>query len=64
MMGFTPSRQKGKAYRLALVRQTGEHLEIAFIEDPIRNLKLTRQCRQWVWECATYDFVPERFALE
>lgn len=58
------ARQKGKAYRLALVRQTGEHLEIAFIEDPIQNVKLTRQCRQWVWECSAYDFNPERFALE
>ena len=58
------ARQKGKAYRLVLVRQAGEHLEIAFIEDPINNLKLTRQCRQWVWECSGYDFNPERFALE
>ena len=57
-------RQKGMAYRLALVRQTGEHLEIAFIEDPVNNIKLTRQCRQWVWECSAYDFNPERFALE
>jgi hypothetical protein len=58
------ARQKGKAYRLAVVRQTGDHLEIAFIADPIHNLKLTRQCRQWVWECTAYDFAPERFALE
>jgi len=58
------ARQKGRTYRLALVRQTAEHLEIAFIEDPIRNLKLTRQCRQWVWECSAYNFNPHRFALE
>ena len=58
------ARQKGKAYRLALVRQTAEHLEIAFVEDPIHNLQLTRQCRQWVWECSMYDFNPQRFALE
>lgn len=58
------ARQKGKAYRLALVRQAGDFLEIAFIEDPVQKLKLTRQCRQWVWECGSYDFVPERFRVE
>ncbi len=58
------ARQKGAAYRLALVRQTNSHLEIAFISDPASELKLTRQCRQWVWECSMYDFNPERFAVE
>ena len=58
------ARQKAQAYRLALVRQTNTHMEIAFIADPISQLQLTRQCRQWVWECATYDFTPDRFALE
>jgi hypothetical protein len=58
------ARQKGKAYRLALVRQTNEFLEVAFITDPVNQLKLTRQCRQWVWECAGYEFHPERFTLE
>lgn len=58
------ARQKGKAYRLTLVCEVGEHLEIAFIEDPVHNVKLTRQCRQWVWECSAYDFNPERFSLE
>lgn len=57
------ARQKGLAYRLALLRQTNTHVEIAFIPDPISQLKLTRQCRQWVWECANYKFEPERFAL-
>lgn len=58
------ARQKGRAYRLVLVRQTNTHIEIAFIADPINQLQLTRQCRQWVWECATYDFTPDRFVLE
>lgn len=58
------ARQKGRAYRLALVRQTNIHIEVAFIADPISRLQLTRQCRQWVWECATYEFTPDRFALE
>lgn len=58
------ARQKASGYRLALVRQTNGYLEIAFIRDPANQLKFTRQCRQWVWECASYDFAPERFALE
>ena len=58
------ARQKGGAYQLALVRQTGAYLEVAFIEDPANHLALTRQCRQWVWECSSYDFAPQRFVLE
>lgn len=58
------AREKGNAYRLALVRQTNSHLEVAFIRDPTSQLKLTRQCRQWVWECSDYAFVAERFALD
>jgi len=58
------ARDKGAAYWLALVRQTQTDLEVAFIRDPSRQLKLTRQCRQWVWECAAYEFTPERYPLE
>ena len=39
-------------------------MEIAFIADPARNLKMVRQCRQWVWFCDCYPFEPERFALK
>lgn len=58
------ARQKGDAYQLAIVRQSGAYLEIAFIKDPANQLPLTRQCRQWVWECSSYDFTPERFLLD
>ena len=59
------ARQKGGQYQLAIVRQDGaDFLEIAFIRDPIHHLKLTRQCRQWVWECAEYTLNPRRFPLE
>ena len=58
------ARQKGHAYRLAIVRQSGAYLEVAFIKDPANQLPLTRQCRQWVWECSSYDFTPERFLLD
>jgi hypothetical protein len=58
------ARQKGAAYRLAIVRQAGADLEVAFIPEPANRLQLTRQCRQWVWECSSYEYDPERFLLE
>lgn len=58
------ARQKGSAYQLAIVRQSRADLEVAFIEDPTNKLELTRQCRQWVWECSSYEFIPERFLLD
>jgi len=58
------ARQKGKSYLIAVVRQTESHLEVEFIADPTTRLKLLRQCRQWVWECATYGYNPERYPLE
>ena len=58
------ARQRGAKYLLAIVRQTGNFLEVAFIRNPIQDLKLTRQCRQWVWECNEYTFTPHRFPLE
>ena len=58
------ARLKGKGYRLALVHLANDCLEIAFIEDPVQHLKLTRQCKQWAWECGSYDFNPERFRVE
>ncbi len=58
------ARQAGAAYRLAVVRQAGANLEVAFIPDPANRLELTRRCRQWVWECFSYEYEPQRFILE
>jgi hypothetical protein len=58
------ARIKGDAYQLALVRDAGAALEVAFIQNPVSRLDLTRQCRQWVWECSSYEFDPQRFLLE
>ena len=57
------ARQKGDNFRLAIVRQDGNFLEVAFIGNPVQQLSLTRQCRQWVWECNSYSFAPQRFPL-
>jgi hypothetical protein len=58
------ARERGAAYRLAIVRQTNADLEVSFIRDPANQLELTRQCRQWMWECSSYPYAPERFLLE
>ena len=58
------AREKGVAYRLGLVRLTNTHLEVAFISDPVRQLKFTRQYRQLVWECVEYEFDAKRYPLE
>ncbi len=58
------ARQAGSAYRLAVVRQASADLEVAFIRDPANRLELTRKCRQWVWECLSYEYEPEKFLLE
>lgn len=58
------ARQKGARYQLAIVQQVGNFLEVAFIPDPVHQLNLTRQCRQWVWECSEYSFAPQQFPLE
>lgn len=58
------ARQKGTNYKLAIVCQIGNFLEVAFIDNPVQQLNFTRQCRQWVWECSDYPYQPLRFPLE
>ena len=48
----------------ATARQAGANLEVAFVPDPANQLELTRQCRQWVWECSSYHYAPAKFLLE
>lgn len=50
------ARLRSPNYVIALVRQghqTGP--EVRFIRSPIEQLELSRQCRQWVWECTNYS---------
>jgi hypothetical protein len=53
------ARECGVIYIIALtMRTSGDAVHIQFIHDPTRTLKFVRQCRQWVWECSEYDFIP------
>lgn len=58
------ARQKGEQYVIAIVCQSREFLEVAFIRDPVQQLEMTRQCRQWAWECSDYPYEPLRFPME
>jgi len=57
------ARQNGAKYIIAIVCQSREFLEVAFIRDPVQQLNMIRQCRQWVWECSDYPYDPLRFEL-
>ena len=52
------AKEKGAAYRLALVRLTRTRLELAFICDPENELQFKEKYRVMVWECAEYEFRP------
>lgn len=57
------ARVRRENYLLVLVHQSANNVQIAVIEDPVSRLEFSRQCRQWVWECARYPFVPIRLAF-
>ncbi len=57
------AKEKRASYLLALVRDAGGTLEIAFISNPADSLAFERQCRQWVWVCREYPFEPETINL-
>lgn len=57
------ARMKGDSYLIALVKQGGDSIEISFIPNPVKNLELTRQCRQWVWECSNYPYNPTLYEI-
>jgi hypothetical protein len=58
------AREKGSKYVLALVIQKQDELHVMFIEDPLSIIKLERQCRQWVWICSSYDFIPKIYEFK
>jgi len=58
------ARQKGDSYLIAIVKQSGDSIEVSFIPNPTKNLELVRQCRQWVWECSDYPYKPEIYYLQ
>jgi len=57
------AQEKKETYFIAVVRQLDGFIEIALISDPVKNLVLNRQCVQWIWECSSYEYRPNRFEI-
>lgn len=55
------ARECGENYALALTLRGKDGVHIQFVHDPVAKLKFVRQCRQWVWECSEYEFLPHMF---
>lgn len=60
---FAAAQYKQDNYYLAIVHQSANSLEISLVKNPIKNLNMTRQCVQWVWECSDYEYRPMKFNL-
>lgn len=61
---FAAAQYNQDNYFVAIVHQTQESLEISLVKNPIKNLNMTRQCVQWVWECSDYEYKPMKFKLK
>lgn len=58
------AQEKQDTYNIAVVRQSDKYFEIALISNPVKALKLNRQCVQWIWECDSYDYKPIKYLIE
>lgn len=55
------ARECGESYAMALTLRGKDGVHIQFVHDPVAKLKFVRQCRQWVWECSEYQYLPQFF---
>lgn len=60
---YAVAQYRKDKYVLAIVHQSSDSIEIGLIKDPIKSLKLNRQCVQWIWECSEYKYTPYKFPL-
>lgn len=60
---FAVAQYKKDKYYLALISQKQNSIDIGLIKNPINNLKMIRQCVQWVWECSEYSCAQINFKL-
>ena len=61
---FAAAQFKQDRYYLAIVLMGNDTIEISLIKNPVNNLNMNRQCVQWIWECAEYEFNPMKFELK
>ena len=57
------AQDKQDSYFIAIVRFLVDSVEIALVSNPVKNLKLNRQCVQWIWECSEYEYKPIKFEI-
>jgi hypothetical protein len=55
--------EKADSYIIVLVRQFNSNIELALFNNPLKNLKLEKQCVQWVYECSEYSYNPTTFDI-
>ena len=60
---FAAAQFKQDRYYLAIVLMGNDTIEISLIKNPVNNLNMNRQCVQWIWECAEYEFNPMKFKM-
>jgi len=57
------AQEKKDKYFLAIVKLSGDGLELMLVSDPVKNLHLERQAVQWKWVCDDYVFDPIKFSV-
>ena len=61
---FAAAQHRADQYFLVIVLQTEQSIEFEMIKNPVKHLKMNRQCVQWIWECTEYDYNPIKLSLK
>ena len=61
---FAAAQHRSDQYFLVIVLQTEQNIEFEMIKNPVKHLKMNRQCVQWIWECAEYVYNPIKLSLK
>lgn len=48
------ARLNADKYIVFLLQKNNNGIKYGFIKNPVENITLNRQCRQWVWDCSNY----------
>lgn len=51
------ARLNPNKYIIFLLQKSGSEIKYAFIKDLANNITMNRQCRQWVWDCSSYNYL-------
>lgn len=48
------ARLNADKYIVFLLQKNNNGIKYGFIKNPVNNITMNRQCRQWVWDCSNY----------